>query len=132
MELFLLLKSFFLLQIDESVQKEIINHRYLRHPNIVQFKEVFRFLFVALFLFFMSMIGVLGLIDFYLPKICTLGHSNPNSSGLVILTPTHLAIVMEYASGGESFDGICNAGRFNEDEVLNFSSIVGLYSMCGG
>jgi serine/threonine-protein kinase SRK2 len=35
----------------------------------------------------------------------------------VILTKTHLAIVMEYASGGELFDRICNAGRFSEDEV---------------
>lgn len=36
----------------------------------------------------------------------------------MILTPTHLAIVMEYASGGELFERICNAGRFSEDEVL--------------
>lgn len=36
----------------------------------------------------------------------------------VILTPTHLAIVMEYAAGGELFERICNAGRFSEDEVL--------------
>jgi len=35
----------------------------------------------------------------------------------VILTPTHLAIVMEYASGGELFERICKAGRFSEDEV---------------
>jgi serine/threonine protein kinase len=62
------------LQIDENVQREIINHRSLRHPNIIRFKEV-------------------------------------------ILTPTHLAIVMEYASGGELFERICNAGRFSEDEV---------------
>lgn len=27
-------------QIDENVQREIINHRSLRHPNIVRFKEV--------------------------------------------------------------------------------------------
>jgi len=37
----------------------------------------------------------------------------------VILTPTHLAIVMEYASGGELFERISNAGRFNEDEVFH-------------
>nr|CAB3498570.1 unnamed protein product [Digitaria exilis] len=60
-------------KIDENVQREIINHRSLRHPNIIRFKEV-------------------------------------------ILTPTHLAIVMEYASGGELFERICNAGRFSEDE----------------
>ncbi|XP_052204512.1 serine/threonine-protein kinase SRK2I-like isoform X2 [Diospyros lotus] len=62
-------------KIDENVQREIINHRSLRHPNIVRFKEV-------------------------------------------ILTPTHLAIIMEYAAGGELFDRICNAGRFNEDEQV--------------
>jgi hypothetical protein len=28
------------LQIDENVQREIINHRSLRHPNIIRFKEV--------------------------------------------------------------------------------------------
>ncbi|KAK8971518.1 Serine/threonine-protein kinase SAPK2 [Platanthera guangdongensis] len=54
-----------------------MNHRALRHPNIVRFKEVF-------------------------------------------LTPTHLAIVMEYASGGEMFERICNAGRFSEDEARFF------------
>ncbi|KAG4118945.1 hypothetical protein ERO13_D11G049200v2 [Gossypium hirsutum] len=64
-------------KIDENVRREIINHRSLRHPNIVRFKEV-------------------------------------------ILTPTHLAIVMEYASGGELFGRICAAGRFNEDEARFF------------
>ncbi|KAI3437391.1 uncharacterized protein J3R85_005372 [Psidium guajava] len=29
-----------MLQIDENVQREIINHRSLRHPNIVRFKEM--------------------------------------------------------------------------------------------
>ena len=37
----------------------------------------------------------------------------------VVLTPTHLAIVMEYAAGGELFDRICSAGRFSEDEVAS-------------
>ena len=35
----------------------------------------------------------------------------------MILTPSHLAIVMEYAAGGELYERICNAGRFSEDEV---------------
>jgi serine/threonine-protein kinase SRK2 len=64
--------------IDENVKRDIINHRSLRHPNIIQFKEV-------------------------------------------ILTPTHLAIVMEYAAGGELYERICNAGLFSEDEARFFS-----------
>lgn len=36
----------------------------------------------------------------------------------VFLTPTHLAIVLEYAAGGELFDRICTAGRLSEDEVV--------------
>ncbi|XP_057247858.1 serine/threonine-protein kinase SRK2E isoform X3 [Beta vulgaris subsp. vulgaris] len=74
--------------IDENVQREIINHRSLRHPNIVRFKEV-------------------------------------------ILTPTHLAIVMEYASGGELFERICNAGRFSEDEArFFFQQLISGVSYC--
>ncbi|KAL5215566.1 hypothetical protein ABZP36_006967 [Zizania latifolia] len=65
------------LKIDENVAREIMNHRSLRHPNIIRFKEV-------------------------------------------VVTPTHLAIVMEYAAGGELFDRICNAGRFSEDEARYF------------
>ncbi|KAL8159620.1 hypothetical protein V2J09_001157 [Rumex salicifolius] len=38
----------------------------------------------------------------------------------VLLTPTHLGIVMEYAAGGELFERICNAGRFSEDEARYF------------
>ncbi|KAL4654793.1 hypothetical protein ACB092_01G405500 [Castanea dentata] len=64
-------------KIDENVAREIINHRSLRHPNIIRFKEV-------------------------------------------VLTPTHLAIVMEYAAGGELFERICSAGRFSEDEARYF------------
>ncbi|KAJ7002071.1 serine/threonine-protein kinase SRK2A [Populus alba x Populus x berolinensis] len=65
------------LKIDENVAREIINHRSLRHPNIIRFKEV-------------------------------------------VVTPTHLAIIMEYAAGGELFERICNAGRFSEDEARYF------------
>ena len=65
------------IKIDENVFREIVNHRALRHPNIVRFKEV-------------------------------------------VLTPTHLGIVMEYAAGGELFERICDAGRFHEDEARYF------------
>ncbi|KHN36202.1 Serine/threonine-protein kinase SRK2I [Glycine soja] len=75
-------------KIDENVKREIINHRSLRRPNIIRFKEV-------------------------------------------ILTPTHLAIVMEYASGGELFEKICNAGRFNEDEArFFFQQLISGVSYC--
>ncbi|XVF17741.1 hypothetical protein REPUB_Repub10bG0149700 [Reevesia pubescens] len=49
----------------------------------------------------------------------------------VILTPTHLAIVMEYASGGELFERICAAGRFNEDEArFFFQQLISGVSYC--
>nr|CAB3461370.1 unnamed protein product [Digitaria exilis] len=72
--------------IDENVYREIINHRSLRHPNIIQFIE----------------------------------DSWGNIEVLVILTPRHLAIVMEYAAGGELFDRIVDRGRFSEDEARYF------------
>ncbi|KAM1457388.1 hypothetical protein ACFX13_035433 [Malus domestica] len=76
--------------IDENVQREIINHRSLRDPNIVRFKE-FR----------------------------------------TTLTPAHLAIVMEYAFGGELFERICNAGRFSEDESrFLFQQLISGVSYC--
>ncbi|KAL0544592.1 hypothetical protein IC582_019709 [Cucumis melo] len=63
--------------IDKNVEREIINHRSLQHPNIVRFKEV-------------------------------------------MLTPTHLGIVMEYAAGGELFKRISISGRCTEDETRYF------------
>lgn len=153
------------MQIDENVAREIINHRSLRHPNIIRFKEVWTFQyffqyqliianlvcsticvkyrgdlklnertylrwFMSLplidiwgFKFYMLMIylsllilyqsAFLLLLNWYF-YLCTLLLK-------VVLTPTHLAIVMEYAAGGELFDRICTAGRFSEDEVTNFS-----------
>ncbi|GAV91528.1 Pkinase domain-containing protein [Cephalotus follicularis] len=75
-------------KIDEKVQREIINHRSLKHPNIIRFKQV-------------------------------------------MLTPTHLAILMEYAAGGELFDRICRAGRFSEDEArFFFQQLISGVSYC--
>lgn len=50
-------------QIDENVAREIINHRSLRHPNIIRFKEVCAFLhfrFLGSFFFFSGGGGWLG------------------------------------------------------------------------
>ncbi|XP_010937485.1 serine/threonine-protein kinase SAPK2-like [Elaeis guineensis] len=75
-------------KINENVQREIINHRVLKHTNIVRFKEV-------------------------------------------LLTPTHLAIVMEYAAGGDLFDRISKAKRFNENEArFFFQQIISGVSYC--
>ena len=49
-----------------------------------------------------------------------LDHPNVIRFVEVLLTPTHLAIVMEYASGGELFERICGKGRFGEDEARYF------------
>ncbi|KAL2348215.1 hypothetical protein Fmac_002215 [Flemingia macrophylla] len=75
-------------KIDANVQREIVNHRSLRHPNIIKFKEVF-------------------------------------------LTPTHLAIILEYAAGGELFERICSAGRLSEDEArFFFQQLISGVSYC--
>ena len=50
----------------------------------------------------------------------TLLHPNIIKFREVFLTTTHLAIVMEYAAGGELFDRIVKAGRFSEDEARFF------------
>ncbi|XP_033140695.1 serine/threonine-protein kinase SRK2F isoform X2 [Brassica rapa] len=49
----------------------------------------------------------------------------------VFVTPTHLAIVMEYAAGGELFERICSAGRFSEDEArYYFKQLISGVSYC--
>lgn len=49
----------------------------------------------------------------------------------VVLTPTHIAIVLEYAPGGDLFDHICNRGRICEDEARYFfQQIISGVSYC--
>lgn len=50
----------------------------------------------------------------------SLRHPNIIRFKEVLLTTTHLAIIMEYAAGGELFERICTAGRFSEDEARYF------------
>ena len=49
-----------------------------------------------------------------------LQHDNIVAFKEVRLTPTSLAIVMEYAAGGELFSRVCAKGRFSEDEARYF------------
>jgi hypothetical protein len=46
------------LQIDENVAREIINHRSLKHPNIIRFKEASLFFCVALYSLSKSCLGI--------------------------------------------------------------------------
>lgn len=72
-------------QVTKYVEREIINHRCLVHPHIVQFKEVF-------------------------------------------LTPGHLGIAMEFASGGDMFEYVVRKNGLREDEARWFFQqlVVGL------
>lgn len=75
-------------KIDQNVTRKIVQHRSLRHPSIIRFKEAF-------------------------------------------LTPTHLAIVMEYAAGGELFYRIRNGERFKEDKARSlFQELISGVSYC--
>mmetsp|Transcript_13193 Transcript_13193/g.34157 ORF Transcript_13193/g.34157 Transcript_13193/m.34157 type:complete len:353 (-) Transcript_13193:153-1211(-) len=64
-------------KVDKNVEREILNHRALCHPNIIRFHEVF-------------------------------------------LMENYLAIVMEFAAGGELFERIAARGRFEEAEARYF------------
>lgn len=65
------------IQVTKYVQREILNHRRLNHPHIIQLIEVF-------------------------------------------LTPTHLAIVMEYAPGGDMYNYVLQQRGLAEHDALWF------------
>lgn len=43
--------------VDEHVQREIMNHRSLKHPNIIRFKELWSMLLVVSYLKGFAMLG---------------------------------------------------------------------------
>ncbi|KAI4377939.1 hypothetical protein MLD38_015491 [Melastoma candidum] len=73
--------------INDNVEREIINHRSLKHENIIGFKEV-------------------------------------------LLTPTHLAIVMEYAAGGELHCRTYEVGLSEDEARYFFRQIISGISYC--
>jgi len=113
------LQFYFKFQIDENVAREIMNHRSLRHPNIIRYKEARNLINFFCLTCWITLCWALALhsnelfsVFFFFNEMLILQ---------VVLTPTHLAIVMEYAAGGELFERICSAGRFSEDEVNSFT-----------
>jgi serine/threonine-protein kinase SRK2 len=101
-------------QIDKNVEREITNHRQLLHPNIIKFKEVCCSRQTPAVWRPWSSTGK--------PHVSRATVHKPQLAVCtqVFLTPTHMAIVMEYAAGGELFDRIVKAGRFYEDEARFF------------
>nr|CAD1832812.1 unnamed protein product [Ananas comosus var. bracteatus] len=74
-------------RIDGNVFREIVNHRSLRHPNIIRFKEV-------------------------------------------VLTPTHLAIVMEYAAGESSSSASATQARYFFQQLISGVSYCHFMQIC--
>ncbi|GAX75067.1 hypothetical protein CEUSTIGMA_g2511.t1 [Chlamydomonas eustigma] len=91
-------------KVDKNVEREILNHRMLNHPNIVAFKEV---RITKLYIQILRHPGMSS-------------HENHPVIFQVFLTSHQLGIVMEYAAGGELFEMIVRAGRFVEDEARYF------------
>ena len=55
------------MKIDEHVQREIMNHRSLNHPNIIRFKEVYT-ITMCYFLLLINLILILHKLHIYYEK----------------------------------------------------------------
>lgn len=89
------------MQITKYVEREIMNHRSLMHPHIVQFKEV-------------SPSGSATQLLQASPGI------NSGLSLQVFVTQQYLAIAMEYAAGGDMFEHVVRKGGLKESEARWF------------
>ncbi len=85
-------------KVTRYVQREILNHRSLHHPHVIEFREVRCCVLRA---------GGQG------GPFMRRSHSGPGATAMtcaeredmqVFLTPRHLGIAMEYAAGGDMFD----------------------------
>lgn len=114
------------MQITKYVEREIINHRCLVHPHIIQYKEV-RTLRAA----WISPARPRS----FVPSLPPYRTFIPLTSSLcvllcmqVFLTPNHLCIAMEFAPGGDMFEYVVRKNGLKEDEARWFFQqlIVGL------
>lgn len=96
------------------MEREILNHRLLRHPHIIQFKEVSRFSREVL----PHSIAVLS----YVASECSPATHCPLDRPLpqIFLTPQYLGIAMEYAPGGDMFEYVVKKNGLREDEARWF------------
>ncbi len=107
------------------VEREILNHRFLMHPHIVQFKEVSTTSALSL----LSTAGVNEdtLLDPSQVVCCaSLLQSHSHMSDKmswhvqVFLTSRYLAIAMEYVAGGDMFEYVVRKGGLKESEARWF------------
>ena len=102
-------------QVNDYVDRELANHRQLIHPHIIQFKEVMPAPW------HWSRASVLAKpLRLYRGKDSSVESKNfpHHDCGVqVFLTPSHLAIVMEYAAGGELFDFLAHRRFLTENEA---------------
>jgi serine/threonine protein kinase len=105
------------LQVDRNVDREVLIHSQLHHPNVIGFKRV--------------RAQVSCCVTNRSPASCKISRrvtkinfdfSMALKGGCpqVFLTPKHLGIVLEYATGGELFEKVKASGRFDEDMARFF------------
>ena len=107
------------------VEREILNHKRLIHPHIVQLKEVSRACLFALRCPFKSTGHVCALTPLSASGSCHVScmtHSSPGQSPgrtwlQVFLTNNHLAIAMEYAAGGNLYQLVARSGGLPEPDA---------------
>lgn len=135
------------LQVTKYVEREILNHRCLVHPHIVQFKEVKPCLHPLLSLPAQNarladspcVPAQCACVILFVPAQQHTAQHQPNAcmhaavraqrrATQVFLTSQHLGISMEFASGGDMFEYVVKKNGLREEEARWFFQqlIVGL------
>jgi serine/threonine protein kinase len=132
------------LQVTKYVEREILNHRCLVHPHIVQFKEVRLSVLSnccppdpAGWTHLYCTIDCMHLAQLASAPTCLHKHKLQKHLHAwtmwlccpqVFLTPQHLGIAMEFASGGDMFEYVVKKNGLREEEARWFFQqlIVGL------
>jgi serine/threonine protein kinase len=90
-------------EVSKYVEREILNHKRLIHPHIVQLKEV-----------------PCSRVSQASKNPCRAGKSRPQPAAAhaqVFLTNNHLAIAMEYAAGGNLYQLVARSGGLPEPDA---------------